>query len=89
MSLHAVAAQNFQFFGNDLIHRQRRVFIIGDHQADLDVPAPFAQTQNRVTTGDNTAQRIQRHVRAAAGQIVDGFDEVVFPIGVDDVSSPN
>ena len=76
MCRHPVAAQDFQLPGDDEVHRHEGVFVIGHHQPHLDVTTALAQAQHRVTAGDGAAQRVQRDVRAAARDLVDGFDDV-------------
>ncbi|MDR8774012.1 hypothetical protein FEP92_04419 [Burkholderia multivorans] len=76
MRLHSVAAENFELVGDHLAHRHRRRRMLAEHQPDLHVPAAATQVRNRVEAGARVTQRVERHVRAAAGDVLHRIDDI-------------
>ena len=69
--LHAMAAVDFQFFGNDACHGYRWMGIVAEHQADLDVSTAFGQAIDGVETSLSVTERIDRDMGTSAGDIAD------------------
>jgi hypothetical protein len=77
MRLHAVAAEDFQFMRDDSSHRDRRLCLISEEQSDLHVAAAPAEREDRISTGDRAAERVNGDVNPALREIANGLRDVV------------
>jgi hypothetical protein len=65
MRLHPVTAEYLQFMRDDSSHRERRFRLISEEQSDLDMPAAPAEREDRISTGNRAAERVNRDVNSA------------------------
>jgi hypothetical protein len=84
-----MAAADFKFEGDDLGHRDLRLGVIGQHKADLHMATAPAQIVDRVVAGDRMAERVHRHMRAAASDLLHRLDDVWFRLGIDGRDRPD
>lgn len=73
---HPVTAHDLQLTADQRGGRQRRIGLVSEQQADLDVTAPAAQARHRGGKGGPATEGVQREVRATAGQLADRYRSV-------------
>jgi len=76
MRLYPVTAQDFEFFGVHLGHRNLGRAVVGDHESDLYMFASSTYVLNRIEARRGMPQGIQRNVGAAVGDVDDGLCDV-------------
>ena len=68
---HAVAAEDLELAGDDGVHGHRGERVVAEHEPDLHVTAALLEAPHRRERGLGAAERVDRHVDAAAGCLED------------------